>query len=151
MKEVELLVAVRLDAAEFGLPIARVREVLAPPAITRVPFVPPAICGVTSVRGTILPVLDLGLRLLGSEAARPGRLVVVSGTEAEGPVGLLVDAVTGLVEAPPEGIQEPPPEAEASLPAGFILGVVSPEEGRLVTLLDLSRVLAVAEPAEKEP
>ncbi len=145
-----MIVAVCLDAAEFGLAIERVREVLAPPPITRVPFVPAAICGVTSVRGVILPVLDLGLRLLGSEAERPGRLVVVRGTEGEGPVGLLVDAVTGVVEAPPESVQTPPVEAEATLPAGFILGVVAPEAGRLVTLLDLSRVLALAEPAEKE-
>lgn len=145
-----MVVAVRLDAAEFGLPIERVREVLAPPPITRVPFVPAAICGVTSVRGAILPVLDLGLRLFGSEATRPGQLVVVSGTEGEGPVGLLVDAATGLVEVPPEAVQAPPAEAEATLPPGFILGVIAPEPGRLVTLLDLSRVLAVGEPAEKE-
>lgn len=146
-----MVVAVRLNAAEFGLPIDRVREVLAPPPITRVPFVPPAICGVASVRGTILPVLDLGLRLLGSEAVRPGQLVVVSGSEDEGPIGLLVDAATGLVEAPAELIQAPPPEAEATLPTGFILGVVVPEAGRLVTLLDLSRVLAIGARAEKEP
>lgn len=145
-----MIVAVRLGAAEFGLPIERVREVLAPPPITRVPFVPTAICGVTSVRGTILPVLDLGLRLLGSEAARPGRLVVVGAGEGAGPVGLLVDAVTGLVEAPAEAIQAPPLEAEATLPVGFILGVVAAEAGRLVTLLDLSRVLDLVEHAEQE-
>ncbi|HEV2131461.1 MAG TPA: chemotaxis protein CheW [Longimicrobiaceae bacterium] len=150
MNDAAMIVAVRLDAAEFGLPIERVREVLTPPPITRVPFVPPAICGVASVRGTILPVLDLGLRLLGSEAARPGQLVVVSGAAGDGPIGLLVDAATGLVEAPPEAIQPPPAEAEATLPPGFILGVVAPEPGRLVTLLDISRVLAVGEPAEKE-
>lgn len=146
-----MVVAVRLGAAEFGLPIARVREVLVPPPITPVPFSPAAVCGLTSVRGMLLPVLDLGLRLLGEETARPGLLVVVSGTEGEGPIGMLVDAVTGLLETAPEAIQPPPAEAEATLPCGFILGVVAPEVGRLVTLLDLSRVLALGEPAEKEP
>lgn len=143
------IVAVRLGVAEFGLPIQRVREVLVPPPITRVPFVPPAVCGVTSLRGTLLPVLDLGLRLLGSEAVRPGLLVVVTDT-GERAIGVLVDAVSGMVEAPPERLQAPPPEAEATLPAGFMAGVVAPEPGRLVTILELARVLTMDEPTEEE-
>lgn len=150
MSSEESLVAVRLGTAEFGLPITRVREVLAPPPITRVPFAPPEVCGVTSVRGTVLPVLDLGLRLFGHAAQRPGLLVVVWGGEELGLVGVLVDGVSGLVEAPPETL-EPPPEAEATLPPGLVLGVVAPEPGRLVTVLDLEPVLATGESPDKEP
>jgi purine-binding chemotaxis protein CheW len=145
------LVAVRLGVAEFGLPIERVREVLPPPPVTRIPFAAPEILGITSVRGTLLPVLDLGLRLLRDGAARPGLLVIIAPSESEGPVGLLVDEVSGLVEAAAEAIEEPPAEAIAALPPGFLLGVVAPEPGRLIAVLDLTRVLALQESSEEEP
>lgn len=143
------LVAVRLGRAEFGLPVGRVAEVLPPPPITRLPFVPPELRGLTSVRGALIPVVDLGLRLMGSAVAPPGLLVVLSANGPEGPVGILVDAVSGLVDAPPDAVSPPPAEAEAAFPSGFLLGVVAPEPERLVTILDLNRVLALDEHAEE--
>lgn len=131
-------VTVRLGRAEFGLPMDAVREVLRPPPITRTPFPPPDVRGVTHLRGSLLPVVDLASRLLGTAAATPGRLVVVEqGAEA---VALLVDRVTGVVED--DAPESPPPEAEAALPPGWLAGVVVPEDGRLVTLLNLGPVLA---------
>lgn len=132
-------VAVRLGAAEFALPLPRVRAVLRPPPITRTPFPPPDVCGVVQVRGALLAVLDLGTRLRGRPARRPGRLVVVAGAAPE-PVALLVDAVNGLVAVPALPLP-PPAEAEAPLPEGWLAGVLRPAPGRLVTLLNLDAVL----------
>jgi purine-binding chemotaxis protein CheW len=142
-------VVVRLGPAEFGIPVDQAEEVLRTPPITRLPFPPPAVCGVASVRGSLFPVLDLGVRLLGREARRPGRTLIVTDPDGEHSVGLLVDAVTGLVQMP-ETVQEPPPEAEATLPPGWVAGMVSRAPGRLVTLLHLGPVLAVAAPADQE-
>ncbi len=131
--------AVRLGAAEFGIPSATVREVLRPVPLTRVPFPPPDVRGVAQVRGTVMAVLDLGTRLGMGPAARAGRMVVVWGRGREA-VGLLVDRVEGLVET--GGALAPPPEeAEAALPAGWLAGVVEPVPGRRIALLDLERVL----------
>lgn len=136
--------AVALGGAEFGLPAGRVREVLRPPPLTRVPFAPRDVRGVAQLRGTLLAVMDLGLRLGSAPAASPGRLVVVAGPGGE-PLGLLVDRVAGLVEsgtAADEVLDPPPPEAEAALPPGWLAGVAQPAPGRRVALLNLERVLA---------
>lgn len=149
----EAFVSVRLGAAEFGLPMSQVLEVLRPPPVTPVPFSPPAVCGVASVRGTVIPVVDLGLRLVGAPAARPGRLVVVAGP-AGGPVGLLADDVMRIVEAPSGGAEAAPDAGQRSLPEGFITGVVTSDGGRTVALLDLHPVLSLradARPAEPSP
>lgn len=136
----ERAVVVRLGDTEFGIDVRRVREILRVPHITRLPFPPPTLLGIVSVRGTLVPVMDLGERLLRRPADRDGRLVVVRDPDREGSIGLLVDAVRDLIalDAAP---QEPPPEVEASLPAGWIIDVLSPQPERLVTLLDLTRVL----------
>ncbi|HEY0018054.1 MAG TPA: chemotaxis protein CheW [Longimicrobium sp.] len=130
--------AVRVGGAEFGLPAGRVREVLRPPPLTRVPFPPDGVCGVAQVRGTVLAVVDLGARLGMGPVGAAGRLVVVWGRGREA-VGLLVDRVVGLVD---EGGDElPPDEAEAALPPGWLAGVSVPAPGRRVALLHLERVL----------
>lgn len=138
------LIAVRVGAAEFGLRIAEVDEVLDPPDITRIPLTPPSLLGVVSVRGTIVPVLDLGQRLLGRPTERATRLVVVRDERTSEPVGLLVDEVSGIVPMPETGPEPAPAEAVASLPEGAVVGVVPAEGGRLVTLLNLAPVLALA-------
>lgn len=133
------LVAVEVGGAEFGLPAARVVEVLRPPPLTRVPFPPADVRGVAQVRGAVLAVVDLGVRLGVGPAAAPGRLVVVRGPGREA-VGLLVDRVTGVVED--DGARLPAPaEAEAALPPGWLEGVAEPAPGRRVALLALERVL----------
>lgn len=140
------VLAVGVGGAEYGLPAARVREVLRPPPLTRVPFAPAAVRGVAQVRGTVLAVVDLGTRLGTAPVGEAGRLVVVWGRGREA-VGLLVDRVAGLLEEG-EGEDEPPPdEAEAALPPGWLAGVAVPRPGRRVALLHLERVLDGAEAA----
>lgn len=145
----ERAVVVRVGEAEFGIDVRRVREVLRAPPITRLPFPPPTILGIASVRGALVPILDLGERLLGRPANRAGRLVVVRDPYGDGSIGLLVDAVLDLVPLDRRA-EEPPEEIEASLPEGWVLGVLAPGEQRLVTLLELSKVLDLQNAPEEE-
>jgi chemotaxis signal transduction protein len=146
--QVEVL-AVSVGGAEFGLPVERVTGVIRVPTLTRIPFPPPSIIGVVSVRGTLVPVLDLGDRLLGRAADRDGRVVLVEEAGSTQQMGLLVDAVIGLMSgAPREG--ELPPEIEASLPRGWVAGILASDSERLITLLELEPVLAVGAPTDKE-
>ncbi|HEV2149283.1 MAG TPA: chemotaxis protein CheW [Longimicrobiaceae bacterium] len=134
-------VTVRLGAAEFGLPMERVRAVLRPPPLTRVPFPPPDVAGLVHLRGALVAVLDLGTRLRSGPARRPGRLVVVARGDGGEPLALLVDAVAGTVETG-DLVDPPPAEAVAALPDGWLEGVVRSAEGRPVALLHLDNVLA---------
>jgi purine-binding chemotaxis protein CheW len=145
----EEVVAVRVGETDFGISVERVREVLRVPPLTRLPFPPPAVLGVAGVRGGVLPVVDLAQRLLGHPADRDGRLVVVEDPAADDEVALLVDSVPGLVRAS-GAAQAPPPEVEASLPAGWIAGVIVTDAGRLITVLDLAPVLDLTESTDKE-
>ena len=139
-------VVVRVGETEFGIDVKHVREVLRPPAITRLPFPPPTILGIASVRGTLVPVMDLGLRLLDRPVGGDARLVVVWEPQSE---GVVVDEVRDLVALDGPS-HEAPPEVEVSLPPGWIAGVLSPTPDRLVTLLDLPHVLDVQSPAAEE-
>lgn len=142
--------AVGLGGVEFGLPIREVREVLRIPVITRLPRPLPSVRGIASVRGAVVPVVDLARRLLGGEVSvETGRMVVVRDARSDELVGLLVDAVADLISTDGERLA-PPPEVEATLPSGWVSGVMSPEPGRLVTLLDLVPVLDLSEPSHKE-
>jgi purine-binding chemotaxis protein CheW len=130
----------QLDEAQFGLLVTSVREVVRVPPITRLPFPPPSIAGVVGLRGTVLPVVDLGDLLLGQPARRDGRLVIVTEETTRSPVALLVDRVIDLVFADRDA-DLPPPEIAESLPAGSIDGVISPAPDRTVSLLNLDHVL----------
>ena len=89
------VVVVRLGGSRFALPMDAVAEVGRPPALTRVPGVPPWLAGVANWRGRVLAVLDLRPLLAAPQTAldRKSRLVVVT----RGPVtlGLLTDGVEG--------------------------------------------------------
>lgn len=131
--------SVGVGGAEFGIPAERVREVLRPPPLTRVPFAPDGVRGIAQVRGTVLAVVDLGARLGMAPVGAAGRLVVVWGRGREA-VGLLVDRVVGLVEGDADD-EAAPDEATAALPPGWLAGIAVPQAGRRVALLHLERVL----------
>lgn len=135
------VLAISAAGAEFGLPVDQVQEIVRIPPITRLPFPPPAVRGVASVRGEVVTVLDLGLRLLGRSSPDERRLVVVRDGRTGEKVGLLVDEVAGLVHDDEEA--EAPPEAIASLPDGWIAKLITPDADRVVAVLDLDAVLAI--------
>lgn len=141
------LLAVRLGDARFGLWVDEVLEVVKTPPISRLPLPQREVAGVTSLRGEVIPVLDLGLRLLGTPAVRPGRLVLVRHEESGAIVGLLVDAVETLVTPSAEEMRQPPRAAEAALPPELVTGVVDHDDG-VVTILHLGRAAA---PPEADP
>lgn len=140
------LVVFKLANEHYGLDIAMVESIIKMQSITVVPHVPHFVEGVTNLRGTVLPVMDLRKRfgLPGAEVTSETRIVVV---ELNGlTVGMIVDAVTEVLRVLEEAI-EPPASLIATLDSAFITGIAKIGE-RLVILLDLSKVITVAEEAE---
>ncbi len=132
-------VSFHLAERTYALPVDEVREVLRVAHVTRVPRAPAGVRGVTNMRGRVLPVIDLRVRL-GMPAVAVGeasRILVVRG--ASGAIGLLVDRVEQIVPVLPSTVQ-PAPE-EASVYTEAAVGVV-PATPRLLILLHLSRLLA---------
>jgi purine-binding chemotaxis protein CheW len=95
----------------YGLPVTEVQEVLGPQPLTPVPLAEPSVAGLTNLRGQLVTVLDLHLRLgtpaeeSGPPAARP-QLVVRT---AHGNVSVLVDRVGDVIEVDVDRVDEAPP------------------------------------------
>ena len=95
-------IVVRFGGARYAVPMADVAEVVPVPVVTRVPGSPGWLTGVVNWRGRVLAVVDLR-PIIGDELIPlpfSARLVVLTSDSAE--VGLLVEAVTGLL-APDRG------------------------------------------------
>src|SRR3989440_6625017 len=134
------LVVFQLGAELYGVEIARVHEIIRLQAITRVPRAPAFVEGIITLRGTVIPAVDLRHRsgLPAAEHTRASRIVVVEiGDQV---VGLIVDAVSEVLRIAGATV-EPPSPVVAGPESEYLHGIAKLPE-RLVMLLDLDRVLA---------
>jgi purine-binding chemotaxis protein CheW len=128
-----------LGDAMFGVGAAQVQEVVRPGSITPVHHAPPFVLGIRNLRGKIVTVIDLAVRLdLGSVELGPEARVLIVDWQGE-PVGLLVDAVADTIAIDPDRIEAPPANVHG-VQARHLLGVHRGNE-RLAAVLDLGAVL----------
>ncbi len=130
----------RLGDEEYGLPIERVRSIIRYEVPTPVPHAPEAVEGVINLRGQVIPVIDLGARLLGQRSDRSARARIIVAEGEVGLVGLTVDAASEVASIPESDIQPTPPSTVSEDTADAFEGVAS-HEGRLVILLDPEKAL----------
>lgn len=135
----EVWVTFEAAGETYGLPVLAVEEVLRVTTITRLPYAPVPVRGITQLRGRVLPVVDLRVRLgqPPGEVGPRSRIVVVSSRGRS--LGLLVDGAREVVKLLPSARETPPPEV-MSEQSGFITAVYRREES-VVILLDVEKVL----------
>ncbi len=133
------LVIFTLAGQSYGVNIAVVDGIIKLQDITKVPHAPGFVMGITNLRGTVLPVIDLHTRfdLPPEEATRDSRIIVVESNGSK--IGMVVDAVTEVLRVPAEAI-EPPAPLMITINSAFITGIAKIAD-RLVILLDLAQVL----------
>jgi purine-binding chemotaxis protein CheW len=123
----------------YGLSIGDLAQITKHQPTTPVPRTADFVLGVTNVRGTVIPMIDLALRLrLPPQPRGPATRVLIVEHEHE-LYGLVVDSVADVVSVPPEAF-EPPPGALAGARAGFIAALVRQNE-QILIILDLTVVL----------
>lgn len=155
MAELQLVVF-RLGSEQFAAPITRVREILRPVRVTRMPRVAGFVKGLFNLRGQVLPLVDSKARLGLAASAAPqpaapsaakdikARVMVV---EAQGEsVGVMVDEVMEVLRCDEADLQAP--QNVLDLPAGRFLSAVLDMQGRLVLVLDLDRLVEGAADAD---
>ncbi|HET8647568.1 MAG TPA: chemotaxis protein CheW [Vicinamibacteria bacterium] len=129
---------------EYGVPILTIREILEYEPVTRVPSAPPSVRGVINLRGSVVAVVDLALKLglAGTRATARTCIVIVEALLHGRPavVGLLADAVSHVIELAPRDI-EPPPSFGTRPRAEYLHGLGKVGR-RFVLLLDIDRVLS---------
>jgi len=132
---------------EYGVAILRVKEIIAFDTVTRVPRTAPFIRGVINLRGSVVPVIDVATKFGYGETvpSRSTCIVIVEAAIDSQPLilGLLVDAVSEVVELLPDDIQEPP-RFGTQIDAAFLAGM-GRAGSRFVLLLDIDEVLAASE------
>lgn len=140
-------VAFTLAGEMFALPTSHVREILRVSSITRVPHAPLPVRGITNLRGHVLPVVDLRLRIGLAEAHldEKSRILVL---ETRGrSIGLLVDSAQQVLQIARSAIKKAPPDVMTEQ-SYYILGIFQGERG-LTILLDVDHVLVLEGSNEK--
>jgi len=139
---VELLTFV-LGEEEYAFRIGEVHEIIRPQRITRIPRAEASLLGITSLRGKIIPVIDLRKTLsLDGKAGQEGRkqkILILNGVK--GPFGAMIDRVVGVIRSRASGIVETPahlPEAQMK----FIEGVAV-MDGKFISILSIGEVITL--------
>lgn len=134
------LVSFKIGEEEFGVEILKVQEINRMLQITKVPNSPEFVDGVINLRGRVIPVIDLRIKLglPKKEFTKNTRIVVV---ELSGrTVGFIVDEVSEVLRIPKD-ITEAPPEMVGSINSEFITSIGKLED-RLLILLNLEKILS---------
>ncbi len=153
-----------LAGEEYALGILRVKEIIEYDTVTRVPGAPVWVRGVFNLRGSVVPVVDLSVKLALPPATLTRRscIVVVEVRLGEEDVvlGLLADAVGQVIDLGPEDVA-PPPSFGTPVHTDYLVGMGRMATGRkFVLLLDLDKVLSAQEvvsaveprpPPDKDP
>ena len=136
------LVCFELAGQELAIPIDDVRETVPVQPVTRVFLTPSCLAGVFSLRGEIVPAIDLGvlLGLARTEVGLESKIVVLD--HDAGVAGVIVDRLRDLRTL--EGPLEAPPANLPATVAGLLLGIASTPTGT-VRVLD-ARAVLTAEP-----
>jgi purine-binding chemotaxis protein CheW len=139
----------------FAMDIRTVREIIQYGPMTTVPLMPDFVRGVINLRGAVVPVIDLQARF-GRPPADVGKktCIVIFDTLREGErveLGLLVDAVSEVIDIAPDAI-EPPPSFGTTVRRDFIRGMGKVADRFLIIIepdraLDVNDMAKLCEPA----
>jgi len=131
----------------FGINVFKVREVMRTPEITRAPDMPRAVEGMVSLRGALVPVVDLA-RYAGVETETKREIMIV--TEYNGHTqGFLVEGVDTILRLDWSSMRVPPEMLQMEM-GGLVTAVTEIEGGKLIMMMDVEKVLAETSPRFEE-
>ena len=133
----------RLGAEEYGIDILRVQEIRSYEAPTRIANAPSFIKGVVNLRGVIVPVVDLRIKLNCEKVEYNGFTVVIVLNVHGRVVGAVVDSVSDVLELSTDLIK-PAPEMHTTIDTSFITGIASVGE-RMLILMDIETLMSSAD------
>ena len=133
----------RLGAEEYGIDILKVQEIRSYEQPTRIANAPAFIKGVVNLRGVIVPIVDLRLKL-GCDTAEYNSFTVAIVLNVKGRVvGAVVDSVSDVLALDGETIK-PAPEMSSSIDTAYITGIGSVAD-RMLILMDIEGLMASPE------
>lgn len=138
----EQVVLFSLGREVYGISITQVKEIIQYKDATKLPNTPAYIEGIVSLRGKIIPIVDLALRLeLLTTKADDKRAIIIETVGRE--IGIVVDEVTEVIRLQDNAIELAPMATENS----YIRGI-GKEGNRLLILLDVDKLFGEEEMRE---
>lgn len=143
LNEVVQLVSFKIGNEEFGVDILLVQEINKMTKLTKVPNAPEFVEGIINLRGKVIPVVDLRVKLNipKKEHDKDTRIIVVE--IDNNTIGFIVDSVNEVLRIP-MSITEAPPSLVTGINSEFIKSVGKLED-RLIILIDLNKILLTTE------
>ncbi len=128
---------------EFAFRVSQLEEILRPQRTTMVPKMPDYVMGVTSLRGKIIPVVDLKTKLSltdkPSDINHRGKILIIKGPK--GPIGAAIDKVIGVVRIAKSEII-PPPSHLTETENKFIEGVTVVDK-RFISIIQMEEAIKI--------
>jgi len=137
------LVGFLIGNEEYAVDILKVQEINRIVQITKVPNSPDFVEGVINLRGKVIPILDLRIRMGIGKKEQDSRTRIIVVEVAQKTIGFIVDEVTEVLRIP-DNIIEPPPDIVMVKKSEFITGVGKLED-RLLILIDLDKIISMEE------
>lgn len=123
----------------FGLSVFKIREVIQIPDITRAPDMPPGVIGMVSLRGTMLPVIDLASFTGMNVEEAPDKLIITEFNNST--TGMLVRSVEQIIRMEWNDIRVPPPMMAHQM-GGLVTAVTELKDNRIAMIIDVEKVLS---------
>jgi purine-binding chemotaxis protein CheW len=148
MEEIRQYLTFRIAGEEYALSVSHIREILEVPRITRIPRMPDFMIGVINLRGSVVPLVDLKMKLglgateiSGETAVIVIELPAVAGEDTKGKtLGIFADAVHKVLAIEKSDV-EPAPTIGLAIDTTFIEGM-GRLEGELITILAIGGIIS---------
>lgn len=135
--------AFTLGGEEYGINILRVQEIRGYEPVTRIANAPPFIKGVVNLRGTIVPIVDMRIKLGLGSSTYDALTVVIILNLAGRVVGMVVDSVSDVTTLTAEQLK-PAPDINTSFDSDFLIGLGTLGD-RMLILVDIDKLMSSSE------
>lgn len=131
-----------IDGQLFGIPISVVMQIVGVQPITQIPEFPHYAKGIINLRGAIIPVVDVRLRLNKMEAEYNDRTCIIVVSSRDKQYGLIVDEVEEVANISDESIAQPPQMSVSGMLDQFLTGIAQ-DENHVRLLVDPIRLVGM--------
>jgi purine-binding chemotaxis protein CheW len=128
-----------LGEESYGIEILKVQEIRGYEAVTTIPNSPPFLKGVINLRGTIVPIIDLRIKLNFEKVEYTRFTVVIILNVAKRVFGIVVDSVSEVMTLTPDQIR-PAPEFAGALETEYLVGLATVDTRTLI-LMDIEKLM----------
>lgn len=132
-------IVIRLGLEQYGIDIRSIDNIVRMQSITRVPKMPDFLKGVINLRGEVIPVVSMRLKMkLDADEITKNTRIIVLNLEQEGKVGFIVDEVREVVTLQPSEIEKITYNAKEE--NANLINAVGKHNGELISLFDLNAI-----------